>query len=200
MCLSVKDQTGRALSFVPLADRSTSLRESPTQCLGMIVVVAAPQTTTVATTDQTALRTGWALLGATEAVTGRLCSIHRCVVALAIACFPAHPYQPQSCHDRRDPYPRDQPPPRDYRGREPSFRDQPVRDAPVRDLPLRDARDTLPPAPAPVSPLIVPVPTQPASQIVVPPPEPQIDREKVHIPCCCLPDWHMVSTLQQNAC
>lgn len=80
---------------------------------------------------------------------------------------------------RREPYPRDQQPPRDFRGRDPSFRDQPMRDAPIRDLPLRDARDILPPAPAPAAPLTAPVPTQPASQIVVPPPEPQIDREKV---------------------
>lgn len=81
---------------------------------------------------------------------------------------------------RREPY-RDQPSGREYRGREPAFRDQNLRDAPSRDPPARDApfRDALPPAPAPAAPPVAPAPTQPASQIVVPPPEPQIDREKI---------------------
>ena len=84
-----------------------------------------------------------------------------------------------SLYRRREPY-RDQPPSREFRGRDPALRDPPPRDGPARDFPPRDAgyRD-LPPAPLPAAPVPPVVPQQPASQIVIPPPEPQIDREKV---------------------
>lgn len=82
---------------------------------------------------------------------------------------------------RREPY-RDPPPTREFRGRDPALRDPPPRDGPVRDLPPRELgyRDReLPSAPLPAAPVPAFAPQQPASQIVVPPPEPQIDREKV---------------------
>lgn len=81
---------------------------------------------------------------------------------------------------RADPY-RDRPPSRDYRGRDPGFREPLPREAPTREVSPRDAplRDMLPPAPIPVAPAAPSLPLQPASTIVVPPPEPQIDREKV---------------------
>lgn len=81
---------------------------------------------------------------------------------------------------RMEPY-RDRPPSRDYRGRDPSFREPLPREALIRDVSPRAAplRDMLPPAPAPVATATPSVPMQPASTIVVPPPEPQIDREKV---------------------
>ena len=84
-----------------------------------------------------------------------------------------------SLYRRREPY-RDQPPSREFRGRDPVLRDPPPRDGPARDFPPREAgyRD-LPPAPLPAAPVPPVVPQQPASQIVIPPPEPQIDREKV---------------------
>ncbi|KAL3146759.1 hypothetical protein ABBQ38_014743 [Trebouxia sp. C0009 RCD-2024] len=76
---------------------------------------------------------------------------------------------------------RDRPPSRDYRGRDPSFREPLPREPPIRDVSPRDApmRDVLPPAPVPLALAAPSLPLQPASQIVVPPPEPQIDREKV---------------------
>lgn len=81
---------------------------------------------------------------------------------------------------RAEPY-RDRPPSRDYRGRDPSFREPLPREAPIREVSPRDApvRDMLPPAPVAVAPAAPLLPLQPASTIVVPPPEPQIDREKV---------------------
>lgn len=82
---------------------------------------------------------------------------------------------------RREPY-REPAPSREFRGRDPALRDPLPRDASVRDLPPREAayRDReMPPAPVPAATLPPLVPQQPASQIVVPPPEPQIDREKV---------------------
>jgi len=156
----------------------------------MIEVAVGLQTMIVAMIDLIGLQTGWALQGVTEAFTGTAMHACRSVFALQRAClFEEHglPHVTNALASRREPYPRDQQPPRDFRGRDPSFRDQPMRDGPIRDLPPRDARDTLPPAPAPAAPLIAPVPTQPASQIVVPPPEPQIDREKVCSVACSLP-------------
>lgn len=108
----------------------------------------------------------------TEAVTGRRLALHsepgsqRALLLTPL--YRAEPY-----HDR--------PPSRDYRRRDPSFREPLPREAPIREVSPRDAppRDMLPPAPVPVAPAAPTLPMQPASTIVVPPPEPQIDREKV---------------------
>ena len=123
-------------------------------------------------TGQTGLLTGLAQQDTIEAVTGKCLGL--CFhLAYCVTYLLTEPY-------RADPY-RDRPLSRDYRGRDPSFREPLPREAAMREVSPRDAppRDMLPPAPVPVAPAAPSLPLQPASTIVVPPPEPQIDREKV---------------------
>ena len=160
-----------------LSECTESARAIVLRCQGMIGHTEVHPTMGGAMTGQTGLLTGSVQQDMIGAVTGKclgLCSPAYCVAPLLTLPYRAEPY-------------RDRPPSRDYRGRDPSFREPLPREAPIREVSPRDApvRDMLPPAPVAVAPAAPLLPLQPASTIAVPPPEPQIDREKVRVSVKC---------------